>query len=187
MNATPHKHDLREQHYGGRTFELVYGDQRLTVGYKISPWRYKRLAARIIRQHDRASVRAGTREERKNRQTHANNTRADKRKAVIAGMASDWYMDSPQRMTDLHEEALREDRNRNWDKRYGSSTFSTPRTDGNSGVRVADAHVGIDEIKRLMEQKNDLERRRHEIERERAMYEILTYQGDTHVVGGSAS
>jgi hypothetical protein len=102
MNTAPHKHQINLSETE-TTVYISYGD---TSG-SVSKWfhrfpsqrRLTRAAQKVIQKHDFGSQRVQL---------------IDQAQAQIRNeLRSDWYMDSGQRMEDLHKEAIAEDRRRN--------------------------------------------------------------------------
>jgi hypothetical protein len=105
MNATPHKHGITLAELATYV-NVFYGDSCITVNKRFhhfpSQRRLTKAARQAVQKHDRGSQEAQLL------------VRAEAQ--IQKEIRSDWYMDSKQRMDDLHKEALSEDRRISWDK-----------------------------------------------------------------------
>jgi G3E family GTPase len=98
MNTAPHKHEINLSETTAYVY-VSYGDTGITVDKWFhrfpSQRRLTRAARKAVLQHDSGSQRVQL---------------IDQAQDVIRQeVRSDWYMDSEQRMTDLHRQALLED------------------------------------------------------------------------------
>lgn len=138
MNQTPHRHDVHLD-LGAYKPSITYGDTRIRL-YHTHPSarRVTRLARRAIKRHDQGSLRADVKTKMEKRTEKRRDKRREKTnrayEAVEKVRSSDWYMDSSERMDDLHGEALR------MDMRRRPYTWSQPFEDSGPG-RSGAVHV----------------------------------------------
>jgi hypothetical protein len=102
MNSAPHKHTISLTETTACVY-VAYGDTGITINKRFhrfpSQRRLTKAARKAVLQHDSGS-----------QQVQALDRAQD---ALRSEVRSDWYMDSEQRMEDLHKEAITEDRWRN--------------------------------------------------------------------------
>lgn len=97
MNTAPHGHDLILREDEDYVY-FTYGDTKVSI-YKYhdrfpSQRRINKAARKVIKKHDIGSMEADA---------------LTKARESVATLRSDWYMDSQERMDDLHRQALLED------------------------------------------------------------------------------